>query len=100
MLICLDRKGQQWFSRPISKSNLMFPNELTDCKMLYADISPGLPLQGGRTRMPQEKEGIRQVSGKPCGRVGKPKQDTDRGVESSEGHLLPQSGVAQTERNT
>lgn len=34
------------------------------------------------------------MSGKPRGRVGKPKQDPDWRAESAEGHLLPQSRVA------
>lgn len=33
------------------------------------------------------------MSGKPCGCVGKPKQDPDWRAESTEGHLLPQSWV-------
>lgn len=33
------------------------------------------------------------MSGKPRGRVGKPKQDPDWRAESTEGHLLPQSRV-------
>lgn len=44
--------------------------------------------------MSQEKEGVRQVSGEPRGRAGEPKQDPDRGAESTEGPLLPQGRVA------
>lgn len=40
--------------------------------------------------MPQEKEGVRQVSGEPRGRAGEPEQDPDRGAESAERPLLPQ----------
>ncbi|XP_014864854.1 PREDICTED: uncharacterized protein LOC106931314 isoform X1 [Poecilia mexicana] len=50
--------------------------------------------QGGSARVPQEKERIRQMSGKPRSCAGKPKQDTDRRAESTEGHLLSQSRVA------
>lgn len=41
--------------------------------------------------MSQEKEGIRQMFGKPCGCVGKPEQDSNRGAEGAQGHLLPQT---------
>lgn len=58
-----------------------------------------LPLQGGSSRVPQEKERVRQMSGKPCGRAGKPKQDPDRGAEGAEGHLLPQSWVVAAVRS-
>lgn len=51
-------------------------------------------LQGGSSWVSQEKERVREMSGKPCSRAGKPKQDTDWRAESSEGHLLPQSRVA------
>lgn len=51
-------------------------------------------MQGGGARVSQEKEGVRQMSGKPRSRAGKPKQDTDRGAESTERHILPQSRVA------
>lgn len=34
------------------------------------------------------------MSGKPCGCVGKPKQDLDWRAKSTKGHLLPQSWVA------
>lgn len=54
---------------------------------------PLFPLQGGSSWVPQEKERVRQMSGKPCGCVGKPKQDPDWRAESTEGHLLPQSWV-------
>lgn len=57
-------------------------------------FSFSFPLQGGSSRVPQEKERVRQMSGKPRGCVGKPKQDPDWRAESTEGHLLPQSWVA------
>lgn len=44
--------------------------------------------------MPQEKERVCQVSGEPRGRAGEPKQDPDRGAESTERPLLPQGRVA------
>lgn len=39
-------------------------------------------LQGSRSGMPPEEEGVRQVSGKPSGRPGEPKQDANRGTQS------------------
>lgn len=50
--------------------------------------------QGGSTWVSQEKERVRQMSGKSCGSVGKPKQDPDWRAESTKRHLLPQSRVA------
>lgn len=44
--------------------------------------------------MSQEKERVRQVSGEPRGCAGEPKQDPDRGAESTERPLLPQGRVA------
>lgn len=67
--------------------NNVFPKRLKRIVLLF-------PLQGGSSRVPQEKERVRQMSGKPRGCVGKPKQDPDWRVESTEGHLLPQSWVA------
>lgn len=69
----------------------------TACIVWAADVlnlfSPLFPLQGGCSWVPQEKERVRQMFGKPCGCVGKPKQDPDWRAESTEGHLLPQSWV-------
>lgn len=50
--------------------------------------------------MPQEKERVRQVSGEPCGRVGEPEQDPDRGAEGSQRPLLPQGRVAARKRDS
>ena len=63
-------------------------------KHLSPFLFVSFPLQGGSSWMPQEKERVRQMSGKPRGCVGKPKQDPDWRAESTEGHLLPQSWVA------
>lgn len=43
--------------------------------------------------MSAEEERVREVFGKPRGRAGKPEQDSDRGAEGAQGHLLPQDGV-------
>lgn len=51
-------------------------------------------LQGSSSRVPQEKERVRQVPGEPRGRAGEPKQDPNRGAESTERPLLPQGRVA------
>lgn len=57
-------------------------------------IFPPFPPQGSSSWVPQEKERVCQMSGKPCGCVGKPKQDLDWRAKSTKGHLLPQSWVA------
>lgn len=46
--------------------------------------------------MQTEEKGVREVSGKPRGRSGKPKQDFDRRVENVKGPLLRQNGMSVT----
>lgn len=46
--------------------------------------------------MSTEEERVREVFGKPRGCAGKPEQDSDRGAEGAQGHLLPQDGVKNT----
>lgn len=50
-------------------------------------------MQGGSPGMPQEEEGVCQVSGEPRGRAGKPEQDPHRGAQSSQRLVLPQIWV-------
>lgn len=41
--------------------------------------------------MSTEEKGVCEMSGKPCSRSGKPKQDSDRRIENIKGHLLRQN---------
>lgn len=46
--------------------------------------------QGGSSRVSQEEEGIRQVSGEPRRSAGEPEQDPHRGTQSPQRLVLPQ----------
>lgn len=52
--------------------------------------------QGGSPRVPSEEERVREVSGEPRGRAGKPEQNPHRGTESPQRLVLPQIRVEYT----
>lgn len=46
--------------------------------------------------MSQKEERICQMFGESCGCAGKPEQDSHRGAQSSQRHLLPQARITLT----